>query len=272
MGTDRCRRLVLTSALGLWLAAAVTAQQAAFTIAPRDQLKISVWNGGAAEDLYSGTFPVDADGAFEYPTLGRLKAAGLTPRQLEADLKTRLEKYLVGPQVTIELEQSTTKKVVINGEVRSPGAYQFGGDMTLFEVLTRAGSLTEDAAEEAVVHRAAPATGDPESLRVDLADLLSGRSMKNNLVLRDGDIVVVPKSDPVFVTGFVHTQGPIRVKRDTTVLQALSMAGGLTDRGTTRGIRIQRLVDGKKKDIPVKDINADVVRPGDTLVVPARIF
>jgi len=107
---------------------------------------------------------------------------------------------------------------------------------------------------------------------VDLYELLSGQSLKNNLVLRNGDIVVVPKSEPVFVTGFVNMQGPIRVTRDTTVLQALSMAGGVSERGSTRGIKIQRMVDGKKKDLPVKNINTDVVKPGDTIVVPARIF
>lgn len=269
MGTNHIGRVATIAGLLTTLGVAgLLAAQATLRIAARDQLKISVWNAGAAEDVYSGTFPVDADGGFEYPTFGRLRAGGMTTRELEADLKTRLEKYLVSPQVTVEVAQSTTKKVVINGEVRAPGAYQFGGDISLFEVLTRAGSLTEEAAEEAVVHRASVT----DAIRVDLADLLSGRSMLNNLTLQDGDIVVVPKSEPVFVTGFVHTQGPVRVRRNTTVLQALSMAGGLTERGTTRGIKIQRIVDGKKKDVPVKDINTDIVRPGDTLVVPARIF
>jgi polysaccharide export outer membrane protein len=84
-----------------------------------------VWNAGVKEDSYSGEFLIDTDNTFEYPTLGRIKAGGLTAREVEADLKGRLEKYLVSPQVTIELKQTTTKKVVINGQVAMPGAIAF---------------------------------------------------------------------------------------------------------------------------------------------------
>jgi polysaccharide export outer membrane protein len=256
----------------LVVSASAAAQQAATKIAPRDQLAVSVWNGGVNESSYSGKFPVDIDGTFEYPTIGRVKAAGLTAREVEADLATRLGKYLVSPQVTVEIEQSTTRKVIMAGEVKMPASYAFAGELTLFEALTRAGALTEEAGEEAVIHRRSTADSPEETIRVDLYDMLSGQSMKNNLVLRDGDTVVVPKSDPVYIVGFVQSPGPLRVKRGTTVQQALSMAGGVTDRGSTRSIKIQRMVDGKKKDVPVKNINTDTVKPGDTIVVSARIF
>jgi polysaccharide export outer membrane protein len=269
------RRVVhrLGAALALGLAAGGASAQVAPAIAPRDQLSIIVYNGGAREDAYSGKFLVDVDGTFEYPTLGRIKAAALTPREVEAELKTRLEKYLVSPQVTITLEQTTTNKVVISGQVNAPATYTFAGTLTLLEALTRAGSITDEAGEEAVVHRAPGPDGMTHApARVDIYELLNGLSLKNNIALQDGDTVIVPKSEPVFMTGHVQSPGPVRVKRDTTVLQALSMAGGVTDRGSTRAIKIQRLVDGKKKDIPVKDINTDLVKPGDTVVVPARVF
>lgn len=253
------------------LSAVLSAQQAAVKIAPRDQLAISVWNAGVNETAYTGKFPVDADGTFEYPTVGRLKAVGLTAREVEADLKVRLEKYLVSPQVTIEVEQTTTKKVVVNGQVTTPGALQFSGEMTLFEALTRAGSITDQAGDEAVIHR--PSAGETSTaIHVDLYLLFNGQQLTNNVTLQDGDIVIVPKAEPVFVTGFVQTQGPVQVKRNTTVLQVLAMAGGVSDRGSTRNIRIQRTVNGKKTDIQVKNINTDVVKPGDTIVVSARIF
>jgi polysaccharide export outer membrane protein len=177
--------------------------------------------------------------------------------------------------VTIALEQSTTKKIVIAGQVSAPAAYQFSGEMTLFEALTRAGSLTSQAAEEAIIHRT---TLDPEgapqeeTLHVDLYELLNGQSLENNLVLRDGDMIVIPEAEPIFITGFVQSPGQYPVRRNMTVLQALSMAGGLTDRGSTRGIRIQRVVDGKKVEIEVKDMNTDLVLAGDTITVRARLF
>jgi polysaccharide export outer membrane protein len=85
-------------------------------------------------------------------------------------------------------------------------------------------------------------------------------------------MVVVPKADPLFVTGFVRAQGQYPARRGMTVQQALALAGGLSERGSSRGIKIQRVVDGKKQEISVKDINTDLVKAGDTINVPARIF
>jgi polysaccharide export outer membrane protein len=271
------RRAVLAlfaASIALAPARAARAQQPP-TISPRDQVAISVWNGGVNEEMYTGKFPVDIDGTFEYPTFGRVKAASLTTRELEERLKLMLEKYLVSPQVTVELEMATAKKVVIAGSVRSPAAYQFAGEMTLFEALTRAGSITGDAADEAVIHRVvAGPSGElkEETIRVDLYDLLAGESLKGNVTLRDGDMIVVPKAAPIFITGHVQAPGQYPGRRNLTVQQALAMAGGLTDRGSARGIRIQRSVAGKKEEIPVKDMSVDLVKPGDTLNVPARIF
>jgi polysaccharide biosynthesis/export protein len=269
MRTDHLSPLWVASLIVLLPAGVVAVQQPAVTIAPRDQLTISVWNGGVNEPDYSGRFPVDIDGTFEYPTVGKVKAGGLTVQQVEASLKTLLEKYLVSPQVTIEVEQTTNKKVVINGEVRLPAAYAFAGQMTLFEALTRAGSVTDEAGDEAVIYRRA-GTGRAEPITVDLHDLLT--SLKDNVVLEDGDMVIVPKAEPAFITGFVQSPGPVRVRRGLTVQQALSMAGGVTERGSTKGIRIQRMVNGKKKEIKVNDITTEVVQPGDTIVVRARIL
>ena len=262
----------LVAPLVALLATGMAAQQAATKIAARDQLQIRVVNAGVDETNFSGKFPVDSDGTFEYPTLGRVKAVDLTTRELETDLKARLEKYLVSPQVTIEVEQTTAKKVIISGQVRTPAAYQFSGQLTLLEALTRAGTVSDDAGDEAIIHHQSTGASVEEPVRVDLYDLLKGQSMQSNVVLRDGDTIFVPKSEPAFISGFVQAPGPIHVRRDTTVLQALSMAGGVTDRGSMRSIKIQRTIDGKKKDIPVKNVNTDIVKPGDTVVVSARIF
>jgi polysaccharide export outer membrane protein len=235
-------------------------------IEARDQIKVSVWNAGAIEDAYSVSVLVDADGTFEYPTLGRVKALGLTSRELEADLKTRLDKFLVSPQVTVDVTQAATKTLLLSGAVRVPGPQQFAGQTTLFEALTRAGSVNDDAGDEAIIHRG------QQAIRVEIYELLNGASMKNNLTLQDGDMITVPKSEPVIVSGYVQTQGQLHVKRNTTIRQVISMANGLSDRGSWRGIKIQRMVDGKKTNIDVKDIDTDIVKPGDTVIVSARMF
>src|SRR5689334_173098 len=102
-------------ALGLSVTGSATSlrAQGGVEIAARDQLVITV--AGSAE--LSRKVTVDVDGSFDYPYLGRVKAAGLTTRALAADLKTRLHPdYAINPTVTVDLEQSMSKHFSIIGE------------------------------------------------------------------------------------------------------------------------------------------------------------
>jgi len=110
---------------------------------------------------------------------------------------------------------------------------------------------------------------DVEVIRIDLRELQAG-ALSQNVTLRDSDTIIVPRAQAVYVFGQVKSPGAFPIERDTTVLQALSLAGGVTDRGSTGRIKIVRTVDGKKKEIKVK--LTDVVEPGDTLIVAERFF
>ena len=228
----------------------------------------------------SGKFTVEADGTFTFPLLGRFKAGGLTLRQVETELKRRLvdEGYFRNPQITVAVDSYKSQKVFVVGEVRQPGAYTLSGSMTLVEALARAGSTLPSASEEAIIVHAAgaaegptlPADTDPNVVRIDLKDLQSGGLFTNTL-LRDGDTVYVPRAENVYVFGQVKNPGAYALRqRNTTVLQALSLAGGVTDRGTTGRVRITRIVDGETTEIRVE--LTDIVQPGDTIVVPERFF
>jgi polysaccharide export outer membrane protein len=255
---------------------ATSAQQAGARIAAHDRLKITVFG----ESALTGPYLVDADGGFDYPYIGRVKAEGLTAREVAAEIKKRLQPdYLLNPQVTVDLEQSTSKHVNIVGEVRSPGEYPFAGQITVLQALAKAGSVSENAAEEAFLYRAAVDSDPPDGQKadkapivIDLHDLLNGGSLKNDLALDDGDEIVVPKVQPVYVTGYVKAAGAYPVPRGTTVQQVIARAGGVSDKGTERGVKIDRVVNGKKVTIGVKDIKTEVVKPGDTVIVSARIF
>jgi len=80
----------------------------------------------------------------------------------------------------------------------------------------------------------------------------------------------VPKAQSVFVSGQVKNPGAYAVEPGTTVLQVLSLAGGLTDRGADSRVRIQRMVKGKLKETKAK--LTDTVQPGDTIIVPQKFF
>ena len=257
--------------------AATPAQPTDYIVGPQDVLAITVWD----QTELSGKYTVEADGSITFPLIGRVQAGGLTLHGIEIELKRRLaDGYFKNPQLSVSVDTYRSRRVFIVGEVRTPGTYTLTGDMSLIEALSRAGSTTPAASAEAVIVRVPEGKtasgpvmpGDSAgsvTMRVDLKELQSGAG--KNVALRDGDTVFVPRAETVFVTGQVKNPGayPLLAK-ETSVLQALSLAGGVTDRGSTSRIKVVRLVNGVKKEIKVK--LSDLVQPGDTLVVPERYF
>src|SRR5437870_12562532 len=172
-------------ALGLSLllgTAALVAQSNDYIVGAQDVHGITVWN---QPDL-TGKFTVETDGTFTFPFIGRVKVGGLTMRQIEAELKSRLaDGYLKNPQVSVAIDSYKSQRIFVVGEVKSPGAYPLGGNMTLMEALAQAGSTTADAGDEAVIVRAspgraaaAPVLSDTETssevVRVQLGELEAG--------------------------------------------------------------------------------------------------
>jgi polysaccharide biosynthesis/export protein len=248
-----------------------------YVVGAQDVLTITSYDQA---DL-SGKFTVETDGTFTFPLIGRFKAGGLTLRLVEAGLRKRLvdEGFFKNPQITIGVETYKSQKVFIVGEVRQPGTYTLSGNMTLVEVLARAGSTLSSASGEAIiVHAGSEASGptlptqedSPNITRVELRDLQNG-VFAQNTSLRDGDTIFVPRAESVYVFGQVKNPGAYPLQqRNTTVLQALSLAGGVSDRGTTGRIRVIRIAAGVKSELRVS--LSDSVQPGDTIVVPERFF
>jgi polysaccharide export outer membrane protein len=254
--------------------AAPLAAQTDYQIGAQDELTITVFG----ETDLSGKYTVEQDGTFTFPLVGRVTAGNVTLRALEQELKKKLaDGYLKNPQLTVGVETYRSQRILVLGEVRSPAEYQLTGDMTLLAALARAGGPAPTASHEVVIVRsprrpaATPGGGPAESeiIKVDLAELQGG-NMALNLPLIDGDTITVPKAQSVFVSGEVKTPGAYAVERGTTVLQLLSLAGGVTDRGADGRVRIMRTVNGKKIEIKAK--LSDAVLPGDTIVVPPKFF
>lgn len=275
--------LLLVSTPAFAQTPATPSQRPDYVVGAQDVLKVSVFD----EPQLSGTFRVDTDGSFTYPFVGRVKAVGQTLRSIEAELARMLgEGYVRNAQVAIEVEQYRSRSFFVVGEVRAPGRYPLSGEMTLIEALAQAGSTTPGAGSEllvlhAVDPRAAqpaangaqpPANGDgtaSRTTRVNLVDLQSGK-LANNITLREGDTIFVAKAERFFVTGHVRNPGAFTWERGITVLQAVSLAGGLSDRGSSRGVKVIRVVGGAKKEMSLK--MSDFLEPGDTLVIRQRLL
>ena len=244
-------------------------------VSAQEVLKVTVFD----EPQLSGSFRVDADGTFTYPFIGRIKAAGETLRSIEATLgKLLADGYVRSPQITIEVEQSRSQSVFVVGEVRAPGKYALTGQMTLIEALAQAGSTTSGAGTDVLILRASragavsapPAADDLGNVtRISLTDLQAGR-LQQNVTLSEGDTVFVPKAERFYVTGHVKSPGVYTHERGMTVLQAISVAGGLSERGSDRGVKIVRVINGEKKEVGVK--LTDPILPNDTLIIRQRLL
>jgi len=272
-----CSRTLLISLLLLTSAAATLPAQSAgdYAIGASDVLTINVFD---QPDL-GGKYTVEADGTFSFPLIGRVKAGGTSLRAFEAQLKKRLidEGFFRNPQVTVAVEQYRSQRVFVMGEVRAPGPVPLTGGMTLIEALSRAGSTLPSSSGEVAIVRAPqgakgpvlPEQGGSEILRASIRDLEAGK-MKQNIELHDGDTIFVPRAESVYVFGQVKNPGAYSIQKDTTVLQALSLGGGLTENGAMNRIKIVRIVNGEKKEVKVR--LTDLVQPGDTIIVPERYF
>jgi polysaccharide biosynthesis/export protein len=276
MISNRTRTLLF---VGLFAIAGntVRAQSAAnYTIGPRDVLMIQVFDQA---DL-GGKYTVEADGTFSFPLIGRIKAAGRTLREFEEELKNKLASgFFRNPQVSVAVDQYKSQQIFVIGEVRASGAVPLTGGMTLVEAIARAGSTLPSASGEVIVVRAPQGSqgkallpterGAAEIFRASIRELEAG-AMKQNIELQDGDTLYVPRAETAYVFGQVKNPGAYPIHKDTTVLQALSLAGGGTEHAALNRITIVRVVKGEQKEIKVK--LTDIVKPGDTIKVPERYF
>ena len=259
-------------------AAGAQASGPTYTVGPADVLKILVFN----EEQLSGSFRVEPDGAIVYAVLGRIPVAGRTEREIAALIEKELANgWLNKPQVAVQVEQFRSRTIFIAGEVRTPGKYPLQGDSTLLEVLALAGSITSNASNEVVVvrpkaptARAMPTLPDSgaeaEVLRVDLQDIEQGR-ISSNISLQDGDTVFVPRAEKFYISGHVRTPGAYPYTKGMTIQQAIAVAGGVSERGSTRGIKVRREVKPGSGEYIELDVRlTDPIRPNDTIIVRQR--
>jgi len=244
------------------------ATSGSYKIGAQDQLLITV----ADEPELTGKFRVDNDGSFIFPYLGRVAAAGKTLAELQGALTRDLANgYLKNPQVRVEVDQYKSQSVFVSGEVRSPGKIMMAGStMTLLEALGQAGSPMPTASTEIVITRRSVSPNAPaEEIRVNRRDVETGRAAQD-LYLRDGDVIFVPKAATFYISGIVRNPGSYVLDPGMTVEQAIALAGGLAERGSDRGIIVTRVVNGIGLDLGITKVER--VQPGDTIKIRGRFF
>jgi polysaccharide biosynthesis/export protein len=249
------------------------AQKSEYHLRPGDVVKITVF-GHADMDT---TARISDTGKIEFPLIGQIAIARLTTEQAGRYIAVALSSggYLRQPRVNVNIESIRSPLVSILGEVQKPGKYPIrnpdGDDVkTVSDLLALAGGPKENAADYLTViqHTAA---GKPIYQRVDLIALLRRGDTTQDLSIKNGDVVYVPRMDMFYIYGEVQKPGGYRLERGMTLMQALAVGGGLTARGTQRGIEVRRR-DAKGEMDAIEPALDARLRPGDVVYVKESWF
>ena len=163
------------------------ADEGAYKIQPGDVLEVSVWN----EEGLIREVLVRPDGGMSFPLAGDIKAAGESVENLSNTITDRLTKYIPDPVVTVSMRQLSGNKIYVVGKVARPGEYVANSYVDVVQAIAMAGGMTPYAAVNKikVVRRKGE---DLEAYPFRFSDIEKGENLEQNIVLRSGDIVVVP--------------------------------------------------------------------------------
>ena len=214
---------------------------------------------------------VSERGTILFPMIGEVNVAGLTPSQAGQRIadKLRAGRYVVNPEVTVSMMQVNSRQVSVLGNVLKPGRYPLDSTtVRVTDFIALAGGVGPTGSDDVTI--LTNRNGKPEKIEVDLGQMFRSGDLSSNVALEPGDTIYVHKAPMVYVYGEVQKGGAYRVEPGMTVMQAIAMGGGITPRGTDRGIKISRRDGHGMRRI---DANlTDPVQPDDTIYVRESLF
>lgn len=152
-----------------------------------DKILISVWR----EDTLQREVVVLPDGSVTFPLVGRVEVAGLSTPEVEQNITTKLKKYLSAPIVTVAIAGIDGNRAYVTGKVLHPGSIIINGPLTVLQAISIVGGFDRFADEGGIkVIREKP--NGQEILPVNYKDIISGKNISTNILLKAGDTLVVP--------------------------------------------------------------------------------
>lgn len=232
-----------------------------------DVLKITVFG---SPELNLET-KIAETGKITYPLLGEVSVEGLAPAEAERKIAKALETggFVRHPQVNIFVTAYQSQQVSVLGLVNRPGRYPVDGRRTLIDMLAVAGGISTDGSDSAFLIRTR--NGKTTKEVINLPDMMRSADLQSNVDLQGGDIIYVERVPHFYIYGEVQRPGVYRLEKNMTVIQALSAGGGLSQRGTERGVRIKRMNDQGHLDV-ITAKHGDILRPDDVVYVQESLF
>jgi len=254
-------------------AAAPAATGLVHQLGPRDLIQIKVFQ----QPELTQEVRVDDDGTVSLPLIGRVPASGLTVEAFAKVLTVRYREYLLNPEIMVFVKEYYKREIEVSvlGEVGRPGFYRFPEKSTLLDVIAQVGGLKPESGERVVILRPKKPGegGEADAFIVNAQELFTPSGVKTqNLELFGGDTVQVPRADQYFIFGEVVRPGAYKLEKGTTltVLKAIILAGGFTNKAAKKGIKITREEGVDKNSIKV-DLET-LIRSQDIIIVPESFF
>lgn len=242
---------------GLLASTMLAAGAAEALLGPGDVVKIAVYGN---PDLGLET-RVSESGSITFPLVGQVVVGGQTVASAEKKLAGLLESggYVRKAQVNIIVTVIQSQQVSVLGQVNRPGRYPIEGKRSLMDMLAMAGGVSADGGDTVSLIR--KRNGEVTKDVIDVVQMMRSGELGRDFELSGNDVIYVERAPRFYIYGEVQRPGMFRLERTMTVVQALSAGGGLTPRGTERGMLIKRrdaqgkvqLIDAKQDDLLQSD-------------------
>ena len=261
------RSLLLINVLVLFISTLVFAQD--YIVGEGDVLKITVYD----HDDLTTIARVSGDGVIAFPLIGQIDVKGLTLAQISQKISALLsDGYVINPQVSIFIQEFRSKKAFIMGEVTKPGLYVLPGQTTFLSLLSEAGGLTKEAGDKVIIKRkVTPQDQNEKIISIDLKRLIEKGDTSLDVPIMDGDSIYVTKAGVFYVTGEVKKPDAYKFEEGTTVIKAITMGGGFSDKASKGRVKIKRKKDGKEEVLEKVSMDEPVL-PDDVIIVPESFF
>lgn len=263
--------MALPALAALLFAAAAHAQapgQKPYLLGPGDGVRITVFQN---PDMTTDT-RVSELGSITFPLIGNIDVGGLTTAQAEQKIGAALKSggFVLKPQINVIVSQFRSRQVSVLGYVNRPGRYPLEDqNFRLADVVAMAGGLSAQGGE--LVYIARVRNGKEERIAVDLDAAFLFNDLEKNIDMAPGDTVYVPRFAQFYIYGQVGRPGAFRIERNMTLQQAIALSGGVTLRGTEKGITIRRRdVGGKMETLNAGPL--DRILPDDVIYVRESVF
>ncbi len=216
--------------------------------------------------MAGGTTPNGSD----MITLIRVKDGQTTKQTYDLrDLVNKADPASNPPLLGEDIVYVNAREVSVLGQVNRPGKYSVAsGVRTVIDFISQAGGVSAGGADNIIV--ITKRNGKTEKREIDIDQLYRKGDTSVNFELADGDSIYVPRTPVFYIYGEVQRPGAFRLERNMNIAQALSTGGGLSPRGTERGIKIKRNIDGKLKTLDAA--SGDLLKPDDIVMVSESLF